>query len=65
MGQADALKKIRALIDQASETDDPQTLHKLLRKMRGIVNDALPVPPRVTLEKREALRKATSIRLIK
>jgi hypothetical protein len=39
---AEALRHMRTLINVASQSDDIDTVHKLLREMRGVVNNALP-----------------------
>ena len=61
MGQAEALENIRTLINAATQSDDIDAIYKLLRKMRGIVNDALPVPPKAKTD----TRKKTTLKVVK
>lgn len=63
MNQAEALKHIRTLIDIATQSDDIDFVHKHLREMRGLVNNALPIPYRT--KKQPAKKTTKSLRLIK
>jgi hypothetical protein len=42
---AEALKHLRTLINVASETDDLEEVYKILREMRGVVDNAMPPKP--------------------
>jgi hypothetical protein len=42
MDKTEALKAIRIFINVASRSDDIDAIYKVLREMRGIVNNALP-----------------------
>jgi hypothetical protein len=44
MDHAEALKHLQTLINVASETDDPDEIHRILREMSGVINNALPPP---------------------
>jgi hypothetical protein len=71
MDPMQALRHIRTLINVASQTDDVDALHKLLREMRGVVNNALPPVRRprtkATAAKDRELRQTivTELRLVK
>lgn len=71
MDHVKALKALRTLIDAASQQGDADFIYKLLRQMRGIVNDSLPEPYKPRARKKAATRKKksaqkkTSLRLVK
>jgi hypothetical protein len=46
MEQPEALKHLRKLINVASESDDIDAVHKLLREMSVVVEKALPIARR-------------------
>lgn len=56
MDKTEALKHLRTLVNVASESDDIAAIHKVLREMRGIINNALPPTPR---------RKKTVLKVVK
>jgi hypothetical protein len=46
MDHAEALKHLQTLINVATKADNPDLKEKLLREMRGVINNALaPKPP--------------------
>jgi hypothetical protein len=45
MDHAEALKHLRTLINVASEADDLDEIQRILREMRGVIDNALPPKP--------------------
>lgn len=64
MEPIEALKHLRVFINSASQSDDIDAIYKVLREMRGIVNNALP-PVRRKKKAKAAKAKKPSLRIIK
>jgi hypothetical protein len=45
MDRAEALKHLRTLINVASQADDLEEVYKILREVRGVIDNALPPKP--------------------
>jgi hypothetical protein len=63
MTEMDALKHLRTLVNVASESDDIDAVHKVLREMRGVINNILPTAPRP--RPKRVVHKANVIQLRK
>ena len=63
MDKTEALKAIRIFINVASESDDIDAIHKVLREMRRVVNNALP--PVRRKQPMKAAAKRPSLKVVK
>lgn len=64
MDPIEALKHMRVFINAASQSDDIDAVHLVLREMRRLVNDALPPVRRKKTAAKPAAKKP-SLKVVK
>ena len=64
MDPLEALKHLRVFINVASQSDDIDAVHLVLREMRRLVNDALPSVRRKKAT-RKPVAKKPSLKVVK
>jgi hypothetical protein len=65
MDPIEALKQLRVFINAASESDDIDAIHLVLREMRRLVNNALPPVRRTKKKEPKPGAKRPSLKVLK